>query len=383
VADSPTYGAGILDELRRILKDTAYEYPQFSMECTDGAASSAIVEVTDSTLVTTITGGTTSNLSISLTNANYATIEKLVNYINTQSNYSATMIGDGDPNHASSDLQIMPPSSIKVTNVIFRSRRWADSELSNAVDRAVSRHNLSIPNELGLNYAGNYTAANLPKEHWYFVLLLSQIEAIKILIQDSSKRRGIDLNVTDAIAIKVALESEYTDQLNRFLARSNALLTEDDTKDLGSGDVLIGHSYRESLRTGNDWSVNGYRYPSGPHTVGYGISPKPSTETLTVKPLGSGKVQVTWTRNRDTSFWKYELWRSTDSDVSNIADTVQPAGAIESDAVKVRTEYWQEKSNWIDGAATALDVGTYYYTLYVFNRNSEQTQSNVVKVVVT
>lgn len=60
-----------------------------TIQCTDPVSTVATMTVTDTTLTTTITGGTAANLSISL--AQYPTIQSLVDYINTKPGYSASV----------------------------------------------------------------------------------------------------------------------------------------------------------------------------------------------------------------------------------------------------------------------------------------------------
>jgi hypothetical protein len=83
------------------------------------------------------------------------------------------------------------------------------------------------------------------------------------------------------------------------------------------------------------------------------------------------------------SFWKYEVWRSTTPMVSNISDYVRPAGAIPPQGVRIRLETMQSTGQWVDGASPyPLAPNTYYYRLYVFNRNGKTAEGDVVEAIV-
>jgi len=364
--NSPKYGEAILDELRRVIKDTSYESGQFELQ---GPAGS-LVEVSDGHLIASGPAAFDYDLAAG---GEHGTIEQLVLAIQTEhSSFTAKLIEDGDPNHDSTDIRMMPPVAISSAPFLFKTRRWSDSELSTAVDRAVGRHNLSVPIDPTLGYEGPHTAATIPKDHEYFIILLSQIELMKMLVQDAIKRRGTDLSAGDYSTIKASLEDEYNAALTRYLASRTGALPTEATEDMGSGDIIIGHSYREPLHS-----------PAHGRWVRDMIAPEPPMVQLMATTLPGGRVQLRWEPSRYISFWKYELWRNTSPIVSNISDYVQPRGSIPAQGVKIREEFQQGVYQWVDGYTNGpLPTGTYYYRLYLFDRNGKTSEGTIIPALV-
>lgn len=350
--NSPTYGSELLDSLRRIIRDTSYQDIQFEAQV-GSPASAATVEVQDNTLSFDCTG--VSDLDIDLTDSLYDTIEKVVNYINSSgTGYFAELLADSDPAHDSTDLKVMIPTVCLNKKVQFKTRRWSDAELGAAVDRAVSRHNMNVPRDPTMGFTANYTSLNVPEDHKQFVLLLAQIEVYNSMIQLGIKRRGLDMKAEDFVAIVKTLEDRYSNDLKRWMEiRKNQVVDPDDLEDLGSGDVVLGFAVRNSLRTGTAVPQAGAKLPR--------------SVSLSATALGSGKVKLEWSRNRDDRFWMYEIWRGDTSDVSNFSEFVTPAGSVDATGTKIRTETRQWATNFVDGVTEgALTPGTYYYIIYVF-----------------
>lgn len=367
---SSTTGS-LIEALRQILKDTNFLSRQIDIVISTGAAG--LVSVIDGALSVTATTITQDYLF-----SQYPTMADLVAAVNqsaTNGNITAELVQDGDPDHATADLQLMPPTNALGQHVLLSTRMWSDDELDNMVTRAINRHNMSIPADATLRFRGNYSAMNLPSEHEYFVLLLAQIEALKTQIQSSSKRKGTDLSVTDFVALKGALEREYADQLKLFFGRRTTP-TAADVKDIGSGDVIEGQTYRQSLHTGP-------RYPYGPRIVPSAAAPKPVAVHLTASALGSGQVMLQWGFNRDSSFNRYEVWRGATPAVSDISDFANPLQTVTPTGIRIATTYYRNQTLWVDGAATPVAAGVYYYVVYVFNTNNDGTPSNAVVVTVT
>lgn len=74
----------------------------FTLECTDGVSTVATLTINATTISTAITGGTASPLS--LPKAQFATIQQLVDYINTKTNYAATVVDSSQKNQPLSVL---------------------------------------------------------------------------------------------------------------------------------------------------------------------------------------------------------------------------------------------------------------------------------------
>lgn len=359
---------GLTDALRSILKDTNFLSRQFDLQIMSG--TTGLVSVINGALTITATAG-----APSFSFSTYTTIAQLVDAINASSNtFKATLVQDADPDHDTTDIPLMPPVDALLKPVVFSTRMWSDDELTGILERAVNRHNMSIPTDATLKFRGSYSLTNLPSEHEYFVLLLGQIEALKVQIQSSVKRKGLDLSVTDFVALKASLEKEYADQLKLFFAR-RVTLTAADVKDIGSGDIVEGQTYRQSLHTSR-------RYPFGPRIVPSAMAPRPVGVHLMVTALGSGKALLKWGYNRDPTFYRYEVWRGVTSAVSDISEIANPQ-VITPTGIRVATLYYRNQTLWIDGAATPITPGVYYYVVYVFNTNNDDTPSNVAVVTVT
>jgi hypothetical protein len=374
VANSPAYGVSLVDELRAIVKDTAWIYGQFDFEITAGTV--ALVEVTDTLFKTTTTGGPAA-LNLDLDHAAYATIELLVNYLNTQANTRATLLEDADPHHTSTDLRVMVPTVCLNTKAILYTRRYSDTELEGCLNRALLRHNFSIPIDPTAPWTGNYTLATVPPAHYQFILLLGQIEVLKMQVMDGVKRRGTDLTADTFNALRTALEEEYQRTLDRYLAKQDHISVAD-TEDLGSGVIVQGTLTRNSSRY----------VPAGQWEPGFRVVPSaqaqaPAVCALSAVALGSGLVKLLWVRSRDLHFRRYELWRHTADTVSNISNYVRPAGAIAALGERLHQEEDQQVTIWVDGATTALTPGDYFYRLYVYTDNEDFAEGDVVPCTVT
>lgn len=361
--DSPVYGGSLIDALRRVIKDTGWVYPQFEFSVT--GATTAILEVTDGHFLVTASGGGVPSSDLLLKQDTTATIELLVATLSAKLGYVATLIEDGNPNHASTDLMVLGPTSCLNTTIILKTRRWSDDELATVLQMAIDRHTLSADPDEFINWNPPYTIATVPASHQYVILLLAQIELLKMQVLDATRRRGTDLTPEQFMGLKQSFEAEYDSLLARSKQRQPKY-TEENTRDLGTGDGIQGSFVRR--RPGDIYSS---------HTQ----APQPPASYLSAKVLGSGKVFLEWTPCYDASFYRYELWRHTTDEVSCFFKYVQPAGSLPETGEKVRMEFNPRKTNWVDGATAALTPGTYYYRVYVFNKNELYTGSDPVLAV--
>lgn len=383
MSDSPVYGTLLRDRLRKLIKDTSYEYPQLDIRVVSGAYASATVEVLDDSLVLT-RDASTSTLSF----GTYPTIELLLAPLRAIADVTVRLVGDGDPNHVTQGLQVIPPTNCLNRTVMLYSRRWSDSELDYLIDLAVQRHNLSIPIDGLTGWTGNYTSADVPTNHQQMVLTLAQIEVLKAKIQDSLKRRGTDMSSTDFTQLIGALETQYSADLARYREwLRDRVPTLEESASLDAGQIIVGTQLRETgfyqsraasahLTSRSGWIGRSRRVPSA-------AVPAPTAPVLSATQISAGVVKLTWTENRELSFDKYELWRGTSADLSNESEYAQPSGSIPATGTKIRTEVASHRPLWVDGATTALTADTYYYRVYAFNRNGRYASSNIVSVTVT
>lgn len=71
-------------------------HPSIQIQCTDGVSSAATLTITASAITTTVTGGTAPSLNIPI--GQFATIQKLVDFISAQTNYTCTVVDSTDKN---------------------------------------------------------------------------------------------------------------------------------------------------------------------------------------------------------------------------------------------------------------------------------------------
>jgi hypothetical protein len=363
VPDSPNSGGGLLGEFRRQIGDTAYNYVQMDVVCDDQGATGALVEVLDSTLITYITGGTAAPLNIDLFSSEADTIEKLVTKIRTTAQYSASVASDGESQHASADLAIIPPKDFLRKKVQLKSRRWSDSELAEFLDKALVK--------LGRDIGETYNLSTVPSALKDLVFLLGSLGMYWDQINNATKRRGLDLRVEDFRTLHQTLLDEYDRSLKAYMSRQPAsisVLTPEQLDDLGAGEVIVGTQIRRNWRTGR-------MTPS--HAVGY-----PAAEQVFATFIGGAKIRLDWTRSHSSGFYRYELWRGTTDAVNNASEIALPLGSVPATGTKIAMLPDVERTLWIDGGTSPLPPGTYYYRLYVYNANGLWAASEVTSATV-
>jgi hypothetical protein len=270
---------------------------------------------------------------------------------------------DGEGTHPSSDLEIIPPKDMLRRYVQLRTRRWSDSELQDMLTTALTK----LSRDLGVTYS----VSTVPSALKDLLLILATLNSYWDQINNATKRRGVDLRVDDFRSLHSALLDEYDRALKAYKEQqtSSTTLTTEELDDLGAGEIIVGTQIRRNLRTGR-WT------PSV--AVAF-----PAPELLGVVALGSGKVQVAWSRSHTNGFYRYELWRGTTSSVSNASEVILPLGAVPATGTKIAMLSDPERTVWVDGATSPLPPGTYYYRLYTFNVNGLWAASEVVAAVVT
>jgi hypothetical protein len=363
MVDSPNSSAGILDEFRRQIGDTTYSYVQCEISCDDPSATTALVEVTDNQLITTIAGGSAASLSLDLLDPDYGTIEKLVAEIRARSLYSARLASDGEGTHHSSDLEVIAPKDIRGRFVQLRSRRWSDAELLDLLRMALTK--------LGRDLGKTYDVVTVPSNVKDMLFLLATMGMYWDQINNATKRRGLDLRVDDFRTLHQALLDEYERSLRAYKASQPTPvnpLTPEQLDEMEAGEVIVGTQYRRSLRTGR----------MTPSTV----APFPAQEIIQATFIGGGKIRLDWSRSRAQGFIHYELWRGTTQDVSNQSEISLPLGALPVNGTKIATVVRPERTLWVDGGTSPLPPGTYYYRLYVYNVNGQWSASEITSAVV-
>lgn len=363
MADSPNSRGGLLNEFRRQIGDTNYRYLQCDISCDDPAATNALLEITDTHLITTIDGGTAEDLDLDLTQPQYSSIELLVNAIRAKSGYSARVASDGEGTHDSTDLEIIAPKVILRTFVQLRSRRWSDSELEDFLNTALIK--------LGRDTGVAYDLTTVPSRVKDLMFLLATVGMYWDQINNATKRRGIDLRVEDFRTLHQTLLDEYDRSLKAFKATEPppvSTLTEEQIDAMQSGEIIVGTQFRRNLRTQR-------------MTPSVAV-PFPAAESLQATFIGGAKIRLDWTRSRTHAFHHYEIWRGTDNTVSNASEISRPLGALPQTGTKIATVYESERTLWVDGGTSPLPPGTYFYRLYIYNINGEWAASDVAAATV-
>lgn len=362
MANSPNSGGTLIDEFRRQIGDTVFNYVQLDVTCQDTGATQALIEVSDNHLITVINGGTANSLDIDLEAFETATIERLVQAINGEADYIAHVTGDGEGTHAANDLEIIAPKDILRRAVQLKSRRWSDGELEDILTNAAQK--------LGRDLTKNYTLTTIPSKVKDLLFLLGMIGMYWDQINNATKRRGLDLRVDDFRTLHQAALDEYERSLKAFLAAEPPVtLTPEQLDDMGAGDIIVGSQYRRNLRTGR-------MTPSV-------VSPFPSPVDLMASFIGGAKIRLDWSRSRTSMFHHYEVWRGTTAGVNNQSEISRPLGALPTTGVKIAIVNDVEHKLWVDGGTSPLPPGTYYYRLYVYNVNGEWAASEVANATVT
>lgn len=363
MTDSPNSGGGLLDEFRRRIGDTSYNYVQLEVSCDDAGATQALLEITDTNLITTITGGTATPLDLDLFDPDMETVEKLAAKIRSNALYAATVAMDGEGSHSSSDLEIIPPKSCLRRKVQLRSRRWSDAELTDILSTALTK--------LGRDLGTVYSLTTVPSAVKDLLFILGTVGMYWDQVNNATKRRGVDLRVEDFSTLHQRLLDEYDRSLKAYKELQPTpvqTLTAEQLDDLGAGEVIVGTLIRRNLRTGR-------LTPSS--AVGY-----PAAEVAVATFIGSGKIMVNWTRSHASGFYRYELWRGTVPEVSNISEVTLPLGSVTATGTKIAMLPEAERTSWVDGGTSPLPPGTYYYRLYVYNANGLWAASEPVSATV-
>lgn len=343
--------ATMIASIRKALKDDRYVNTAFSVGCTDEAVTRALIEITSGGhLITTITDGNALALDLDLSSANYDTVGKLQNYLAEQEGYSATQVQGMEESFPSIEIEPTGPMSILGTAYDLRTRIFSDAELEQYINRALGRHNPSL------------TVDTLPAGEEHLVITLCQAELMRVLANDSVRRKNMEMTVEELLRLAEMYEKMYKDDATR-LARVISPPRET-AESVGVGDIMVGDLIRTSKRTG----------------VAYPIS-APLGQDCPVEWLATAEqrlfdtsIEVRWTRKRPFGFWKCEIWRDTNSNVRRMVD--QDADPTTSTLVLATPN--MAKDFFLD---TELEPQTtYYYKVYIIDTTGEYRESPVMSL---
>lgn len=292
--------SGLVQRLRRDLRDERYKSAAFELTITDESVTEAIIEITNQRFIVNVTGGSAVNLDIDLSSDRYVTIGLLAKEIDGTDGYKCSIDDDAEFDHLSSDLEPMPPTDFTGQSAVLNTRRFSDEELLRFVEDAIQRHNPS------------YGVDSLPREEEVFVLNLAKSMAFRTLASDAVKRKGMDETVENLVSLADSFESLYDKDIERLQrVIPSPKLTPRQQNAMREGDVVVGQAYRRSSR-------NGYNVPQG-------ADAPPSTPVL-LDPI-DGDVEdnnatLRWLKNPDGDFYTYELWRDTQPNVQRSRNQV-------------------------------------------------------------
>lgn len=330
----------LLSQLRKLINDERYHHTAFRLRCDAGDATAATVEVTTNNfLVTTVTGGATTPLSLDLTSSSYNRLHKLIYAINQVDGYDAVIDIDASETHLTADIHKILPTDIYDEACDLGTRLFPDEELIEILEDAVNRHNAA------------YTLNSIPDTERYHVLRLARIEVLRVQAHDAIKRRGLDIEVEDLRKLANDLERAYLQDLQRERDFGGG-----STGDVSGEDISVAYMQRMSLRTGEMVPGAHNAYPSIP-------------VLNAIINEGSGELYLTWDRNRDLDFECYKLYRHTTPDVSKDYDP----------STEVFSKTDQRVVSYTD---TVTASGTYYYKLYVKDLRDEYSASLISWITV-
>lgn len=392
-------GVDLVSQLRQRLNDERVGRIAFRLQCNDSNASECLIQLSSAGVLTTsvIRAREATSLTVDLTDPAFNTVRKLYEHLATKKGYVVQAERDMENERPAIDLRIVGSLSCLGIAVPFRHHIFSDQELENLLSQACRRHNVS------------YTPATVPPQEEEFVLMLAQAQANRTLASDAAKRAGMEFTVDQLLGLANSQEKAYNEDVKRQ-HRVLPVARPMDEATYDRGEVVTTQSYRRSNRTGWQAPISAALYP---------VAPILSAEEHHIEDV---KVTLSWTRNRDNSFYAYELWRDTRPNIERPSDVqlVTDVPAVLHDSVKrpytaklvfrstgphssragvgtiailseqggqtvvgfTDTGFTVENPNGL-GPATAppLEPDTvYYYKLFVINLNDEVVGSNEVTV---
>jgi hypothetical protein len=382
--------------LRERIPDDTYTRPGFTLALAPVAnARSAVLEISNGYLRTTIVNGSAPDLNISLTSIGTSTLGGLTNAFQNNRFYCVAKDGEMHHDHPSIDLKPIGSGSLLKGGVALNHRRFSDSELRRVLALAAQRQNV------------NYTVSTVPDTELVFVCTLAAADICRIMAQDAVKRRGLSMDTAALLELAKSYEEQWKNDV-KWQRRAIALPKVKDS-DVKRGDVIVGTLYRPSFRTGYQTQTATNEEPELPRLH------EPMDQEVQ-----DTQVRITWDSIKDSDFYGMELWRDTVDDVqrSQLGNaTISPTetqfnqplpttaslvfasiGASTRHGRSVLTQYGEASgvsvNTFVDGHDNREDFQlvvadsdapppepetTYYYRLYVFDLNRLAIGSNVVR----
>ena len=376
----------LLAELRRRIKDVRYSQRAMGVAVSDQYVNSAYAEITNGRLIINVVGGTAPNVDIDLTNSRYDTVGKLFQALSRLDGYTVSLDEDAEQDHLAADLEAFGPIDIQETGINLRHRLFADVELLEILQQAVSRHNPT------------FTVSTLPPQENVFVLMLAHSQVVTAQAYDASKRRGMDTTVETLLALAQQIEGTYVADTSR-LQKALHSPKGPNPNTLAEGDVVLGKMYRRSMRTGFMSPISQNLPPSEAIIIDFDE-----------RDIEDTNARIRWERNRDLTFFSYELWMDSQPEVQRTRDglvyTTTPYAQLPSaeyDAPERKSssslvfrsfgpnsnfnrstfstfveEFGQLMTSFVVPMLEPESV--YYFRLYIVDLNYESVGSNVLQV---
>lgn len=292
-------------------------------------------------------GGATASVDFDLANPLYDTLGKLTRVLRTIPGYVVDVDMDMDEEFASISLTDIGPIDCKYSQVSITHRLFSDVWLGDVLKRALLRHNPSMSLEI------------LPDGEAELVLLLAHSELLKQMATDATKRKGMGMEVAELIKLAELLERNYREDRIR-LARSIQSPREANSDIMREGDIVIGKMSR--------------RLRNGRMSAGNVAPEQPVLGDIESSDIEDAHIYLSWPKTSDTNFLRYEVWRDTIPSLVRGRGTAVPA----EPCVSSQDVYRDAMAN-SGGAYGGLEPETtYFFRLYVVDRNGESTGSQVV-----
>lgn len=337
----------LVQELRGRIKDSRGHVRAFGLSVSDPAAANAYLELRRGRFQVMVLGGTAASVDFDLSNPLYDTAGKLTQVLRTIPGYVVDVDMDMDEEFSSISLGDKGPIDCKFNQVSLTHRLFSDVWLSDVLKRALLRHNPSMSLEI------------LPDGEAELVLLLAHSELLKQMATDATKRKGMGMEVAELIKLAELLERNYREDRIR-LARSIQSPREADSDKMREGDIVVGKMSR--------------RLRSGRMSAGNIAPEQPVLNDVEPSDIEDTHVYLNWAKTSDTNFFRYEVWRDTVPGVQRGRGTSVFAGVCLA-SQDVNRDAMANSG----GAYGGLEPETtYFFRLYVYDRNGESTGSQVV-----
>lgn len=362
----PTYiaFATLLSDLRVNIHDVDAKSASFRFRTTNGEVTSLVLSISATTLAAVATGGSQANLSVTLTGK---TARQVVSEINAVAGYQADLDPQASWEHDATDFRQTPSGGINIAqqDFVIQHHAFSDAELTRILTRAMHTHN------------PGFTTSTIPEREAEAVLLLAHIMVCKVFVHENAKFYAIEGQVASGnkgervdhyLRLASAMRNEYDAIVDRLGLRPDTDLDGDSE----SGAIHVGSMRRARPRYG------GARIPVGMNTRpqtpnGFAVS-----NTSVLVEDDTDEMHLTWERIRSNAFSHVIIVRQKTAStmlVDNYRAMVDRFSG-EADFAIVCTLYDVRKTWFTDSGLDAAT--TYYYRLFVFDRNGEWACSSIV-----